>query len=397
MKRAICFLAISLIIMTGCGGGGSINQSDDYITIDVTGRYPQKELILQDFMDVEYIALETSREFLCQGVIQAIGNDFIIVTNRVRDGDIFIFDRNGKGLKKFNRMGRGGEEYINIGEIILDEENSEIFVSDWNKILVYDLFGNFKRSLRFDEGYGYASIYNFDSENLICQNSSFNNEEIIDKSPFVIISKHDGSINKEIQVSVQHKIPSYKRINHNGIIVTTYTSNFPSRAVIPYHNSWIITTYSNDTIFRYMPDHSVIPFMVRTPSIESNNAEAFLALGILTERYYFLQTQKIEPEVRGTTPQNIIAVFPVTHLMFDRQENRIYEYTVYNDDFSPKRPVENLIKRPVNNEIVFWQRLEADDLFDAYREGQLKGRLKEIAAGLKEEDNPVIMLVKHKR
>jgi len=40
--------------------------------------------------------------------------------------------------------------------------------------------------------------------------------------------------------------------------------------------------------------------------------------------------------------------------------------------------------------------LEADELFDAFHEGKLKdGKLKEIAAGLKEEDNPVIMLAKH--
>ena len=34
-------------------------QSDnDFITIDITDNYPLKELILQDIMDVEYIALE---------------------------------------------------------------------------------------------------------------------------------------------------------------------------------------------------------------------------------------------------------------------------------------------------------------------------------------------------
>lgn len=35
-------------------------------------------MILQDFMDVEYISLETTDEFICQGFIQAIGKDMII-------------------------------------------------------------------------------------------------------------------------------------------------------------------------------------------------------------------------------------------------------------------------------------------------------------------------------
>lgn len=33
----------------------------------------------------------------------------------------------------------------------------------------------------------------------------------------------------------------------------------------------------------------------------------------------------------------------------------------------------------------------------SYKKGQLKGRLKEIAATLDEESNPVIMLIKHKK
>ena len=41
---------------------------------------------------------------------------------RSRDGDIFIYDRKtGKGLKKINREGQGGEEYTFIQRIVLDE------------------------------------------------------------------------------------------------------------------------------------------------------------------------------------------------------------------------------------------------------------------------------------
>jgi len=51
MKRVNSILAIILFLMTGCGGTKQSN--DDFITIDVTKSYPKKELILQDFMDVE--------------------------------------------------------------------------------------------------------------------------------------------------------------------------------------------------------------------------------------------------------------------------------------------------------------------------------------------------------
>ncbi|GEM_PF-4940917 len=40
--------------------------------------------------------------------------------------------------------------------------------------------------------------------------------------------------------------------------------------------------------------------------------------------------------------------------------------------------------------------LEAEYLIDAYKKGELKNKLKEIASTLDEESNPVIMLVKYK-
>jgi hypothetical protein len=50
-----------------------------------------------------------------------------------------------------------------------------------------------------------------------------------------------------------------------------------------------------------------------------------------------------------------------------------------------------------NDEIAFAEKIEAFELVEAYKKGQLKGKLKEIAAALNEESNPVIMLTKYKK
>ena len=47
-------IIILSVIVAGCGGG-SKQSSDYFVTVDVTASYPKIELILQDFMDVEYI------------------------------------------------------------------------------------------------------------------------------------------------------------------------------------------------------------------------------------------------------------------------------------------------------------------------------------------------------
>jgi hypothetical protein len=390
MKSTMTISAIILFFLTGCGGNRQ--SADSLITVDVTATYPKKDLILQDFMDVEYIPLETTDTFLCQGFVQAVGRDIIIVRNYGSDGDIFIFDRKtGKGLRKINRRGQGGEEYIHFLEITLDEDNGEMFVNDRaaKKIAVYDLEGNFKRSFKHREGAGYYHIYNFDGKNLICHDSFFTNEGKAGEQSFMIISKQDGSITGDIQIPFEKKILTalISKDENNMVWSSTPGTDYP---IIPSFGRWILVEPSADTVYSYMPDHTMTPFMVRTPSVQSMDPEVFLFLSILTDRYYFMETIKKEWDFEKQDG------YPRTNLVYDRQEKAIFRYTVYNDDYSNKEPV-YLNSSPVNNEIATWQPLQAHRLAEAYKKDKLKGRLKEIAAGLDEEDNPVIMLVKHKK
>jgi len=392
LKRLFTFLSIVLFI-SSCR---DLRQLNTLITIDVKASYPAKELVLQDFMDVEYIALETNDEFVNNGSVLAIGDGFMIVSSGAGDRGFFIYDRAGKGLRKINRQGRGSQEYINISQIVLDEGNSEIFVNDYlsKRIQVYDLFGKFKRSLPYKEDYRYESIYAFDEENFICEDSSFYNDlDATDEPQFIIISKQDGSVVKEIQIPYKEKKSNTVRVEKNGIMSVSYVYSCP---VIPYHDSWILTSHSSDTVFRYFLDHSMIPFMTRTPSVHTMNPEVFLFPEILTERYYFLQILNLNPEFRGTTIYDAELFIPKTYLAYDRQEELIFKYTVYNDDFSTKSVV-NMSQKTINNEIAFWQSLGADMLVEAYEKGELKGKLKGIAAELEEDSNPVIMLVKYRK
>ena len=106
MKRLIS-TSLYLIILLVCVGCQWSNESgNDLIIVDVTINYPKKELILQDFMDVEYIPLETNDKFVCGGLVMACGSKYLVVRNRNSDGNIYIFDRSGKGISKINCKGK---------------------------------------------------------------------------------------------------------------------------------------------------------------------------------------------------------------------------------------------------------------------------------------------------
>ena len=124
------FLFFILLVTVVESRGQQQTGNDGLITVDVRKNYSsKKELVLQNFMDVEYIALETKDDFLNQGVVKDIGREFILVTNAINDGNIFVYNRSGKALRKINHKGqRISDEYINISNVTLDEDNGEFTV-----------------------------------------------------------------------------------------------------------------------------------------------------------------------------------------------------------------------------------------------------------------------------
>ncbi len=384
MKQTNLLLAaILLVVLAGCVENKQ--SHDDLITVDLSKSYPKKELILQDLMDVEYIALETTDEFLTQGLVQDVGKEYLLVSNRNRDGDIFIFDRKtGKGLRKINRQGQGAEEYAGINRIILDESNDEILVmSPGNKILVYDLYGEYKRCLKLDREV--SSVFDYDKSNLIGYDMSdyHNKGKDRSKSYHILISKQDGSITREI--FIPFKTIDTPVVTGDGGFVASY-----SYQIRQSHGKCTLMDTSSDTLYNYAPDGTLTPFIVRTPSAHTMEPEVFLYMGIYTDRYYFMQTVK---NVFNFEKGN---GFYTDELMYDKEEKAVYQVAVYNGDYAEKRTVA-MTAKPINSEIEDATSLNASRLVEIYKKGQLKdGQLKEIASRLSEEDNPVIMLVRQK-
>ncbi len=387
MKRTTAIWAIALFVLGGMTGCKQSGASEDLITVDVTKSYPPKELILQDFMDVEYIPLETTDEFVTQGDVLAIGNKFMVVKNWINDGDLFLFDaKTGKGLRKINRRGQGGEEYTYINGVVLDEENNELYVNctPTKRILVYDLFGNFKRSLKHAEGAEYLYVMDCEKDNLICYDISGYSKDgksREERSYHYIISKQDGRVVRNVPIPFDVITTPFIQKGDGAAAASV-------RPIVAYHDNSILIETSSDTVYKYLPDEdALIPFIVRTPSADP---VVFLTMGVLTDRYYFMQTVKREFDF--TTGRG----FPTTDLMYDKQEKAIFSAAVFNGDYAKQQQV-YLTAQPINSEIAAYQTLSANKLVEAYENDQLKGQLKEIAAKLNSESNPVVMLMREKK
>ena len=287
MKKRITIGTLTLLSLMGMFGCKQQETVEALMTLDVKADYPEKEWVVQDFLDVEYIPLETNDEFITQGSVKAIGKRFVLVTNLLNDGNIFVFDRKtGKAVRKINRKGQGAEEYAFINGIILDEEKDEMFVNSASnkKIFVYDLQGNFKRSFQHAEGAQYLDVFDYDADNLICydMSASYKDGQKRDKEFYhALISKQDGSVTRAIPLPFDIiKAPFVQK----GDMVAVASV----RSITPDQGNWLLADTSSDTVYRYIPGKDkLIPFIVKKPA---ENPDMFLTMGVNTGRYCFMQT-----------------------------------------------------------------------------------------------------------
>ena len=342
-------LGAILFILMGCG----VDKSDSLVTVDVTANYPKKELVLQDFMDVEYIPLETTDEFVVKGKITDV------------------------------RKGQGPEEYILPFNVHLNKEEDEMFVNDGpsSKIQVYDLDGNYKRTIPYKQGALVTNLYDYDENHFLSQNV-YSPENESSSSTFFLLSTQDGSWT-DIELPYGKRIsPVIVKRAADGIYASVPGNSFISS----YQGDWILSEPSADTIYAHRPNGDLRPFMVRTPSVQTMTPEVFLFPGVLTDCYYFMQTVKKECDFEKNDKM------PTVDLIYDRQEKKIYHSIVHNADFDNRE--EDLSVCALNEEVAFAVSLDALSLIEG--KGKLKGQLKEIATHLGEEDNPVVMLAKIK-
>ena len=378
MKRLYTITLLLASMLLSCGGGKGEAQkqkvSDGLWTFDVTKEYPTKEIYIQDIADVDYIPLETNDSILWRGrEVLYLDDDYIVGANR--NNGVYFHDGKGKALNMFNKMGQGPKEYSDMYKVQYDKKSDEIYINDMFKYYVYDKEGNFKRSFQGIEDKLYSRIEQFfilNEDELIQYN--YNNH-------YTRVSRLTGEHLGDIKLGVADSTTTL-HFRKNNMIFSTIVSHFTKDK-----EGYIITSFSADTTYLLTSNLQLKPIGVRIPPVSSQDVPVFLLPVKNTPRYYFMSTIKKEDS------------FPTKAYMMDKKTNQIYylkdyfknkDYIglkVHLDMFGP-----SVLANLPNNVCV--QSLNITKLCEAYEEGKLSGKLKDIAANLKEDDNPVLMIIK---
>ena len=78
------------------------------------------------------------------------GNDIITLSHTGGNACAQFFTTNGKYLKSFIAQGRSGKEYVNLGGTAISDDGNLIALLDYNKILIYTSEGEYVKSIPVD-------------------------------------------------------------------------------------------------------------------------------------------------------------------------------------------------------------------------------------------------------
>jgi len=208
MKKIL--ILITAVSLCGCGTG---TQSSELITVDVQKNYPKKDLLLQDIADVRYIPLEISDDVVINDAfLRMAGTDKegnIVPYHKGNEGSVFVFDSNGRCVKRFNRKGGSGEEYVSIWSATYNSQTDELFVYDYSRsrIVVYDSDGVYKRAFELPpRSMMLESLYTAGQDRIVC----YDEWDII-PPPLTIRSALDGSVVTNVYMQYSERLHEIHR------------------------------------------------------------------------------------------------------------------------------------------------------------------------------------------
>ena len=374
-------------IVTGCSSDKQSKGSLPYI--DASKNYPEKEIILTDIADVTYVHLNTDNDdYLYRGSIRRVTeNTYIVYDNS--SGSILFFSKDGNPKSRFNRRGRGPEEYMDATVINYDEITDDVFVGVFfpfaDFIQVYSSTGKYKRKIAVP-GVSLNKIVNFDEHSLFVFDenfdikryhemigSPFETEKEYD-SPFFLISKTDGKIIDNI------KLPPYDIV----LIAPDGRTRISTKKLIECPEGVLLCNPETDTVYLYGKDKSLIPVLYKTPPVSHLDPMIILNNCMDVGRYQFIEL------ITATQTR------PVQYYFRDKNSGEVFRPKIVLPEYKGKEFNIGPYRSPMNYDYGTRFSLDLLELKQADRENRLSGKLKELVKSLKYDDNEVFMMVRFK-
>lgn len=151
-----------------------------------------KEIMLNELAsDIRYVPLETTDDCLMNNefyIMQYTGEDIIT-------SGIFHFDKNGKFLNKIGSKGQGPEEYLQDLFAFGDWKNKLLYVQNWTTLTCYGFDGMFVRSIPTPQlNMGAAGL--FDENHILYSNDIYYADKANPIQLYMVDSQNGKTVSK---------------------------------------------------------------------------------------------------------------------------------------------------------------------------------------------------------
>lgn len=367
-----CFIGMIQFVLLGCSCT-STDQEKGLTTIDLSKDYPKKEILLSEIADIQYVYMNEGNDYIYGGNPLYVSDHTFVFYS---EGIFLFFTKDGQPKSKFNHQGNGPDEYDYFSKVVYDEANDELYILSEKRLIVYSSSGVHKRTiaLSLSDDKRITSMANYDNGSLL----------LFDSDNFVLISKADGSELKRLDVSSGEKVKLYA-INQDEQRVSVIAST--QNQIVNYKDGLLLSDYSTDTVFFFNKNKELIPVLIKQPSIHSMDPVIYANTFVEAADYLFYR--KIIVKVQN-------GQLPSVYLMQNKKDGTVYEQEIKMDDFKGKQveiAPEILTSSSQRGLVV----LDLAELEEAYADGRLKGKLKELMEKIdRENGNNVYMLLTFK-
>ncbi|MHC1780152.1 MAG: 6-bladed beta-propeller [Bacteroidales bacterium] len=407
-KTLLIYLLV-IILLPSCSTEKAVK--DNHATINIADNIGKGfKLNLSEIAEsVEYIPLETN-DYSVIGKVDDVGfsNECIVINTKLNSKNIFkIFAKDGSYKNGLDHEGRGPNEYYKV--ITSDLYNDHIVILTYNKIVEYSFDDKFIRSIPLSTEVapiGYYAVKKLnDSQYLLTINNSFKL-----KNPYSAIIVDTCSKIKlkfpypQSEFEISENIPR----ENKPLRATIIFKNKNTGRIITGYNEYII---SHDNDFRKIDTLFKIKYgeyQVTKNNIAERNKKSKLiniySPVLESDNYIYLELNLYCPAHKPMKMKTIVggvSILPSSCSIYDKR-NGSFRLIDQPEDYQ-KGFIDDFEGGP-----AFWPLYISQDdymvsIIEAYKFIQyaqthkVSDKFKKIADNLKEDDNPVVVLVKLKK
>lgn len=371
----------------------SPQHTDQSATLDIeNGIQNGSSPLLSDYCSsLEYIPLQTDSSALLSDFIRQLTclgeNYFFFIEHNSRQGK--LFNKEGKFLNNIGTYGNAKGEYRNPMGVFLDETKGEIIINDINKLIAYDLTGKVIKEIPLDSlnkaGQFVYSINSLGEGAYAVARSSFENDPslgfINDKGEILYLYEEFHPVS-EINSAPETDLKILEPIH-------TYM----------YDGKLHLVTSTNDTVFCFNAAFERQPSYIKKfgrykllPG-EPNRERSVSILGSViqeTSNALFFQLMINGNKFSYSRPDS-----QFLEAMYDKKTGTV-SGIAYDPEFKSTG-----LKNDIDGGAPFWpsqvsgtkmyQMINALQFIEMSKTGK-SAKMKEIAAGLTEDSNPVLVV-----